>query len=103
MTLDGALLKTGQIRFVPVDGQTPTAGAVITDGQYSATVAPGQKTVEISSPTGRPRAIDVRQLASARAEGADGDLVPAKYNAQTELKIEVRPGAEPHNFELFSK
>ena len=36
-------------------------------------------------------------------EGADGELVPAKYNAHTELKIEIRPGAAQHNFELTSK
>jgi hypothetical protein len=103
VTLDGVLLETGQIRFVPVDGQTPTAGAVIIDGRYSATVVPGQKTVEISSPLEAPARPMYDIAPEPATDGADGDLVPAKYNTHTELKLEVRPGEMQHNFQLTSK
>ena len=46
----GAPLKEGVIRFVPVDGQTPTADAPIVNGRFSATVPVGKKRVEISAP-----------------------------------------------------
>jgi hypothetical protein len=103
ITLDGAPLKSGQIRFVPLDGETATAGAVITDGQYSATVAPGQKTVEITSPQGAPPRKMYDDAPSPSRRVAETDLVPARYNVQSELKVEVRPGEERHDFELHSK
>jgi hypothetical protein len=101
VTLDGVPLKAGQIRFVPVDGETATAGAVITDGQYSATVAPGPKTVEISSP--KEGAVRSMYSDAPQRPPAGGDLIPARYNAKTELKVDIRPGAEQHDFDLQSK
>jgi hypothetical protein len=101
VTLDGAPLKTGQIRFVPVDGQTPTAGAVITDGKYSTKLAPGEKTVEISSPREAP-ARPMYSDAPPPPAAAGGELVPARYNANTELKIEIKGGDNTKDFALTS-
>ena len=103
VTLDGAPLKTGQIRFVPVDGQSPTAGAVITDGKYTATVSLGEKSVEISSPQEGPARRMYDPAPQSAQANSGGDLVPARYNAHSELKIDVRPDAEPYNFELLGK
>ena len=50
VTLDGQPLQSGLIRFVPVDGQTPTAEATITDGEFSVEVPVGEKRVSISAP-----------------------------------------------------
>ncbi len=36
VTLDGAPLKAGMIRFVPADGGTATADAPISEGKFSA-------------------------------------------------------------------
>ena len=47
VTLDGQAIKTGVIRFVPVDGRTATADAAIADGKFTANVPPGEKRVEI--------------------------------------------------------
>jgi hypothetical protein len=102
--LDGVALKSGQIRFVPLDGQSPTAGAVITDGQYRTTVPPGEKSVEITSPKEGParKMYDAAPTTPSPAD-AGGELVPAKYNARTELRIDVKPGDEQHDFDLSSK
>ena len=47
VTLDGQPLQSGLIRFVPVDGRTPTAEATITDGDLCV-VPVGEKQVSIS-------------------------------------------------------
>lgn len=49
VTLDGQPLADGTIEFLPPDGQGPTAGAVITDGQYELRMAPGTKQVVIQA------------------------------------------------------
>lgn len=101
VTLDGTVLKTGQIRFVPLDGSSPSAGAVIVDGRYTVETTPGEKTIEISSPKeGRARQMydDAPEASNLR-----GDLVPARYNAQTELTLEVRLGSQNQDFELTSR
>ncbi len=49
VTLDGEPLADGTIEFLPPDGQGPTAGAVISDGQYELRVAPGTKQVVIQA------------------------------------------------------
>ncbi|MDO4582918.1 MAG: hypothetical protein Q4D62_02335 [Planctomycetia bacterium] len=40
-------IAKGRIEFVPVDGKTASAGAVIQDGQYSVTMPPGEKVVRL--------------------------------------------------------
>lgn len=102
--LDGVPIKSGQIRFVPVDGQSSTAGAAITDGNYKATVSPGQKSVEITSEAeGAARKMYDSAPTASPPAGAGRELIPAKYNARTELKIEVKAGDQQHDFDLTSK
>src|SRR4051812_2388316 len=50
VTLDGEPLKEGLIKFLPADGKSQNADAPIKDGQYMATMPPGEKRVEISAP-----------------------------------------------------
>jgi hypothetical protein len=104
VTLDGVPLKSGQIRFVPVDGQSSTAGAAITDGKYQAKVPVGEKSVEITSEKEGPaRKMYGEAPAGSPPTGAGRELIPAKYNARTELKIDVKAGDEQHDFDLTSK
>ena len=49
ITLDGEPLKEGVIRFVPVDGRTPTASALIADGKFREQVPVGTHRVEVSA------------------------------------------------------
>src|SRR5262249_8621367 len=49
VTLDGQPIELGAISFIPVDGQAPTTGGPITNGQYSvANVPTGEMKVAIS-------------------------------------------------------
>ncbi len=91
-------LVKGRIDFVPVDGQGPTAAAVIEDGKYSLKIVPGQKKVEI---------LGFRQIGEERPWGPDRpvriideQILPAKYNEKTELTRDVHRGEETYDFSL---
>jgi hypothetical protein len=102
VTLDGAPLKSGLIRFVPIDGQTPTADATIADGDFRATVPLGDKRVEITAPqvTGQRKAYDTPDSPMV---DTIRELLPAKYNVNSELTYKVEPGSQTHEFALQSK
>ena len=103
VTLDGQPLKTGIIRFDPVDGQSATADATITDGKFTATVPPGEKRVSITSPkvVGKKKMYDTPD---SPIVDLTEELLPVKYNSQSELKLTVTVGdQEPATFDLKSK
>lgn len=106
VTLDGAPLKEGTINFAPKAGGTGTAsGAKIVDGAYVARVSPGT-TLGVAI-----EAEEMQQKEGATQEeierGADKipvSIIPAKYNRQSELSIDVTDGAKgPFDFELTSE
>jgi hypothetical protein len=101
VTLNGEPLKTGIIRFVPVDGQSATADGPITDGEFNVEVPPGEKRVEISAPkvVGQTKMIETSQ---SPAVDIVEELLPARYNVQSELRITVSPGTQEEVFELRS-
>jgi hypothetical protein len=102
VTLDGEPLKSGVIRFVPADGLTATADSIITDGKFSASVPPGEKKVSISAPkvTGQRR---VYETPDSPMIDVVQELLPAKYNAKTELALTVTAGSQEKDFPLTSK
>ena len=110
VSLDGAPLKEGQIQFFPAANtkEAIATGARITGGTFSIPRAdgpiPGTYTVQITASGGE----------QAPPEGSDGmpgtgpkhdkELIPAKYNAQTTLKADVKSGeANKFDFPLTSK
>jgi hypothetical protein len=97
--LNGQPVKAGNISFVPADGVGPTAGGVITDGQYTVEVPPGPKKVEISS----PKVVGQRKLFDA-PDSPTADIteeqVPAKYNKQTTLTVTIEDDRDDLNFTL---
>jgi hypothetical protein len=100
--LDGQPLKQGIIRFVPADGQSQTADAAITDGKFTAQVPVGEKVVEITAPkvVGKHKAYDAPD--SPEVEDV-AELLPARYNARSELRMTVAKGKQEKVFELQSK
>jgi hypothetical protein len=87
------------ITFIPTDGKSPTAGATLQDGRYSVRVPVGITKVEIRVP--RPVA---RPGPKVQGPGSEGGLIeeslPAKYNDQTELTFEVKPGKNEKDWDL---
>ena len=89
VTLDGKPLKEGVIRFVPADGNSPTADAAIVDGSYQATVPVGAKRVEISA----PKVVGKRKMYNTpQSPWVDevAELIPALYNVKSILTAEVK-------------
>jgi hypothetical protein len=101
VTLDGQPLKSGVIRFVPVDGATATADSMVTDGKFSASVPPGEKKVSISAPkvTGTRR---MYETPDSPTIDVTEELLPKRYNAQSELTLKVESGAQSKDFALQS-
>jgi hypothetical protein len=99
VTLDGQPLQSGLIRFVPVDGQTPSAEATITDGEYSADVPVGEKRVSISAPkvVGKRPAY---QTPDSPTIDIVEELLPKRYNVSSELTLNVTAGRQQAPFEL---
>ena len=102
ITVDGSPAKSGSIAFFPVDRKSRTAGGEIRDGQYSAEVPLGKFTVEIRVPkvVGEKKLYDTPDspLQKILAES-----LPAKYNDQTELTLDVAPGENQKDFELSTR
>ena len=101
VTLDGQPLDKGVISYVPADSLGSPATANIVNGKYEIQAIAGNKFVQISAPF----VIGTRK----EYEGADAPLVEiteerlaAKYNSQTELTFEVKPGANAKDWAVES-
>jgi hypothetical protein len=103
VSFDGQPLKSGNIRFDPADGHSATADAMITDGKFSATVPPGEKRVSITAPKiiGTKK---VYETPNSPTVDLTEEMLPKRYNAQSELKVTVKLGnQELPAFDLKSK
>ncbi len=100
VTLNGTPLESGQINFVPSDGVGTPSGAKITDGAYRADVPLGTKRVEIRAPkvVGQKDAYE-GDPASPKIDLIE-ELIPPRYNAQSELKATVATGSNVQDFSL---
>lgn len=101
VTLDDQPLAEGTVRFVPVDGASQTASAMVTDGKFTATVPIGRMRVEFSAPkvVGRHRMYD-----TPNSPVVDDvvERLPPRYNVQSELTLDVQAGQRDAPFELYS-
>ena len=108
VTLNGKPLTNATIQFFPEGSQSPAGGAVVTDGRYELPpkpgLPPGKYRVSISSPSGGVDEGSFTAAPGAKGKGPVGtgvkDLVPAKYNTDTELRAEVTSGSNTFDFDL---
>ena len=93
VTLDGQPLKSGTIRFDSADGHAPAADASIADGKFSAKIPPGDKRVSITSPkvVGKKK---MYETADSPMIDITEEMLPKRYNAQSELKLTVKGGSQ---------
>ncbi len=103
VSFDGKPVATGQIRFLPLDG--PPSQAPVTKGvylvDYKGGVPVGHVRVEIDSYEASGRDIPIG--AGGKTEKEVLQVLPAKFNAKSELKVEIKPGQKnTHNFDLKS-
>jgi len=104
---NGVPINTGQIVFFPIDDtKGPSTGGSITDGRYEvpARVGPnagGKYRVEITS-YGEERSYNPNASGAGMSATVRRQLIPAAYNQQTKLRVEIssNPDENQHNFEL---
>jgi hypothetical protein len=101
--LDGALLPTGSIRFIPIENTPgPDAGAAINEGNYKIEkgLAVGKYRVEIQS--FRPRKDGTKPRDPLIPPDADEKeaAVAREYNLESKLTREVIPGPNTFDFDV---
>lgn len=99
VAVNGQPAKTGSISFFPTDGKSPTAGATITDGKYTAMVPLGNVKIEIrvSKVVGQKR---LYPTPNSPVQSILQEVLPPKYNDMTELTMEVQKGTNSQDFDL---
>jgi hypothetical protein len=99
VTIDGLPAKSGSIAFFPLDRKSPTAGAEIRDGLYEARVPLGTSKVEIrvSKVVGQKK---LYNTPNSPVQPLLAEILPAKYNDQTELTLDVKPGKNTQDYQL---
>jgi hypothetical protein len=102
VTVDGQPAKSGSIAFFPTDGKGASAGAEIVDGRYTAKAPFGTSKVEIRVPkvVGQKKLYDT---ADSPVKPLMDESLPARYNDQTELTVDVKPGETQKDFALSTK
>lgn len=90
------------ITFIPADGKSPSAGATLQDGRYTAQVPVGLSKVEIRVPRPIKKGGKIDE-----GPGPGGDYIeeslPEKYNDKTELTLDVKRGKNEKNWELSTQ
>ena len=101
VTIDGTPAAAGAIAFTPVDGASPTAGGKILDGRYSVKAPFGVAKIEIRV----PKVVGQRKLydtPDSPVQPLMEESLPNKFNDETQLTIDVKPGSNEHDFDLKS-
>ncbi|MDB4679595.1 hypothetical protein OAE80_01285 [Planctomycetaceae bacterium] len=109
--LDGEPVPSGMITFIAEDSSQRSVTAGIGGGNYNIPEGSGPNLgaykVKISSPQPSTDApTDEEADYDARAEDEESNFtetIPANYNADTELTVEIKAGANTHNFDLDSE
>lgn len=102
VTLDGKPLKEGLVTFVPIDGKGQPADGKIVDGKFSVAIKPGEVKVMFSAPkvVGKKKMYDTPD---APTVDDVKELIPERYNAQSQIKLTVKGGTQSETYELQSK
>ena len=99
VTVNGTPPASGAIAFTPVDGAAPTAGGEIVDGKYSVDVPIGQSMVAIRV----PRVVGQRKLYNtpdSPVQPLMEESLPAEFNDETKLTLDIKPGETQGDFDL---
>lgn len=103
VTLDGQPVESGTISFIPAGAKhAPAAWSEIKGGRYSIPAsqgpAVGPNRVEIRWPRKTGKKLPAVPPAPETDEVVEA--IPPHYNTQSDLKAEIKPGANPLDFDL---
>ena len=102
VTLDNQPLENGSIVLEPADGKGPTDGGTIQQGRFEINATPGDKLVRINSSKviGEEKMYDTPD---SPLKQITKEIIPGRYNQQSELRISVSDAKREHDFKLKSK
>jgi hypothetical protein len=111
VSLNGKPLEKGNISFEPVDlKQGSVSGGMIASGKYRVPtdkgLKPGKYRVRISAPdfdnpAKLKRTRDIGPMSSSSGTDIPGELIPKKYNTQSEEIVEVeKSGRNQFDFKI---
>jgi hypothetical protein len=103
VTLDGKPVDNGIIRFTPLEGQVGTAGGVIENGRFTSTVPVARHRVEISATKLSGEASAEGRHSISAGDYTATELIPDKYNTNSELTLDVKSGLNEPRFDLKSR
>ncbi len=103
VSLDATAISKGIIRFVPIDGVTPSVDAAIVDGKFETRLPKGKLTVIVNSgkKIGEQRIYETDP--NSPLTEIMKELVPEKYNVKSTLSVEVSDKAVEAAFDLKTK
>lgn len=104
VTYNGEPVQDGSISFTPIDGRGSSGGGVIENGQIvRGKSSPGKIAVQIYA----NKIVEKKNPSKEEIErGITSDRVqylPAPYNQQSKLRIEISESAHNFDFDLNSK
>jgi hypothetical protein len=102
VSVDGVPVTNGAINFLPADGMTKTTGGKIKDGKYLVQVPIGEMKVAIYAPVFSHKQ-KLYDTPDSRERDVFIESLPEKYNRETELQLDVKPGGMEKDFELTTK
>src|SRR5262245_50486369 len=109
VTLDGNPVEDGAVQLSPIDGQAPTAGAQIVHGKFETRAAIAKYRVKIESnvalgPDGKKLETGKRiDKYASTPQFTVKQLIPDKYNTNSELELDVKSGLNEPHYDLRSK
>lgn len=99
VTLDGKPLEGARVQFIGADG-AGSEGITDSTGRYGLRYDSAQM-----GATPGPKTVKITMDHSGEADDPDAERpeesLPAKYNKQSELRVEVSEASRTHNFPLF--
>ncbi|TWT35280.1 hypothetical protein KOR34_01680 [Posidoniimonas corsicana] len=100
VTVDGQPAERGAISIIPLQDDSRRAGVEIQAGRYELRAPRGPAKVVIRVPRviGQAPSNDPNRAPRPIME----ESLPARFNSNSELEIDVQPGASVHNFDLTS-
>ena len=102
VTLDGSPLDQALVEFVPEDGR-PSFGTTGANGKYVLQYTDDKSGAVIGKHHVKITKNQVSgEVAAPTKPAPKGDPVPAKYNTESTLEVEVKSGSNVHDFKLES-
>jgi len=104
VTLDGQPIQDGSVLFTPLDGQGQTGGAPIKDGKFTAeNVSVAKMKVEIHGNRATGKKIKLYDTPDSPVSDELVEIVPFRYNFQSQLTLDVKSGKQDVKYDLKSR